>query len=428
VRCGWRSICLSVLVFCSPCVAQPAPDEDWTACIAAPTRKCIIDEAFRLAQSIKDEPSRGWALAEIARARANLGLRGEALELALSITVPWRRAEALCYIAAAQAKDGLTKEAGVTFAQAVHTARSTGGSKAEFAEALAVIAEAQARAGFPREAAATFKQSLALVQAIKDQPGDVERGALLVAQVLPRIDNSIAAMPEFKKQALALYKQAEQAAPPAGSFDRVDVIAAVARAEAAAGFSQDAADLARSNHDEFWRETLLANGLKGNNPAEWATGMIKLVRAWEERDQTKLADALKTPGQFMKRKSELNRAAGERGIILREVVVAYSKAGMTKEALQVAESPAMQVADEWSRASALEAVARADAKAGLIEEAVRVAQMISDDWKRASTLVDVVAAQAKAGRIPQALRLAQSIGSEFPRVQALRLVAEAIPE
>jgi hypothetical protein len=43
-------------------------------------------------------------------------------------------------------------------------------------------------------------------------------------------------------------------------------------------------------------------------------------------------------------------------------------------------------------------------------------------------LVDIVAAQAKAGRTKEALELAHSIGSEFRRIQALRLVAEAIPE
>ena len=100
---------------------------------------------------------------------------------------------------------------------------------------------------------------------------------------------------------------------------------------------------------------------------------------------------------------------------------------MTKEALQVAESPAMLLADEWSRAAALEAVARADAKAGSTEQPLRLARMINDDWKRASILVDVVAAQAKAGRTKEALELAQSINSEFHRVQGLRLVAEAVP-
>jgi hypothetical protein len=111
----------------------------------------------------------------------------------------------------------------------------------------------------------------------------------------------------------------------------------------------------------------------------------------------------------MKQKSELDRSARDRGSLLREVVVVYSRAGMTKEALQIAESPAMLSADDWSRAAALEAIARADAKAGLIDEALRLAQMINDDWKRASTLVDVVAAQAKAGRTKEALQLARSI-------------------
>jgi tetratricopeptide (TPR) repeat protein len=396
--------------------------------MAAPARACILDEALRVAQSIKDEPSRAWAFAEIARGRANLGLRDAALELARSITVPSRRAEALCYVAEAQAKEGRAKEAGVTFGQAVQTALTTGSGKGEAAEALAVIGEAQTKAGFAREAAATFKQALRLVQSIKDEPGDFERGRVLVTQVLPGLSNSIAASPEFKREALVLLKQAEQAAPPSGRFDRVDVIAAVARAEAAAGFSLEAADLARLNHDEYWRQTVLANVDKGRNPTEWATGMLKLVRAWEERDQIKLTNALKTPGQFMKRKSELDRSARDRGSILREVVVVYSRAGMTKEALQVAESPAMLRADDWSRASALEAVARADAKAGLIDQALRLAWMINDDWKRASTLVDIVAAQAKAGRTKEALQLAQSIANEFRRVQALRLVAEAVQE
>jgi hypothetical protein len=396
--------------------------------MAAPTRDCILDEALRIAQSIKDEPSRGWALAEIAHGQANLGLREEALELALSITVPWRRAEALAYVAEAQAKEGLAKEAGVTFGQAVQTAQSAGAGKPESAEALAVIAETQARVGFAREAVATFKQALRLVQSIKDQRGDFERGTVLVTQVLPGISNSVAASPEFKREALVLFKQAEEAAPPSGRFDRVDVIAAIARAEAAAGFTQEAADLARLNHDEYWRQTVLANVDKGRNPTEWASGMLKLVRDWEERDQIKLANALKTPGQFMKKKSELDRSARERGSILREVVVVYSKAGMVKQAMQVAESPAMLLADQWSRAAALEAVARADAQAGLIDQALRLARMISDDWKRASTLVDVVAAQAKAGRTKEALELAQSINSEFRRVQAFRLVAEAAPE
>ena len=394
--------------------------------MAAPTRDCILDEALRVAHSIKDEPSRGWALTEIVRGQANLGRRDAALELASSITVPGRRAEALAYVAEAQAKEGLTKEAAVSFGQAVQIAHSSGSGKGESAEALAVIAEAQAKTGFTREAAATFRQTLQVVQSIKDQRGDFERGTVLVTQVLPRIANSIAAAPEFKKEALALYKQAEKAAPPSG-FDRVDVIAAIARAEAAAGFTQEATDLARLNHDEYWRQTVLANVDKGRNPTEWATGTLKLIREWEEKDHIKLTNALKTPGQFMKKKSELDRSARDRGSILREVVVVYSRAGMTKEALQVAESPAMLLADEWSRTAALEAVARADAKAGLIDQALRLARMISDDWKRASTLVDIVAAQAKAGRTREALELAQSINSEFPRVQALRLVAEAVP-
>jgi tetratricopeptide (TPR) repeat protein len=396
--------------------------------MAAPTRDCILDEALRVAQSIRDDPSRGWALAEIVRGQANLGLRDEALELALSITVPWRRAEALCYVAEAQAKEGLTKEAGVTFGQAVQTAQSTGPGKGEAAEALAVIAEAQAKTGFTREAIATFKQALQLVRSIKNGPGDFERGSILVFQVLPRIGNAAAVSPEFKRAAFVLFKQAEQAVPPSGSFDRVDVIAAVARGETEAGFVTEAKDLARLNHDEYWRQTEDANVNKGRNPTEWATGTLKLVRDWEQRDQIKLTNALKTPGQFMKKKSELDWSARERGRLLREVVVVYSKAGMVKEALQVAESPAMLVADDWSRAAALEAVARADAKTGLIDEALRLARMINDDWKRASTLVDIVAAQAKAGRTKEALELAHSIGSEFRRIQALRLVAEAIPE
>ena len=363
--------------------------------MAAPTRDCILDEAMRVAQSIKDDPSRGWALAEIVRGQANLGLRGEALELALSIRVPWRRAEALCYVAEAQAKEGLTKEAGVTFGQAVQTAQSTGPGKGEAAEALAVIAEAQAKTGFTREAIATFKQALQLVHSIKNGPGDFERGSILVFQVLPRIGNAAAVSPEFKRAAFVLFKQAEQAVPPSGSFDRVDVIAAIARAETEAGFVTEAKDLARLNHDEYWRQTEDANVNKGRNPTEWATGTLKLVRDWEQRDQIKLTNALKTPGQFMKKKSELDWSARERGRLLREVVVVYSKAGMVKEALQVAESPAMLVADDWSRASALEAVARAD---------------------------------AKAGRIKESLQLAESIKSEFPRVRALRLIAEAIPE
>jgi tetratricopeptide (TPR) repeat protein len=422
------ALCLLIAAICSPCAAQPAPDADWRSCLAAPTRDCILEEALRIAQSIKDDPSRGWALAEIVRGRANLGLRDEALELALSITVPWRRAEALAYIAEAQAKQGLTKEAGVTFGQAVQTAQSTASGKGETAEALAVIAEAQAKTGFTREAITTFKQALQLVHSIKDAPGGFERGSVLVFQVLPHIRDSVAVSPEFKRESLVLFKQAEQAAPPSGSINRIEVIAALARAETEAGFVNEAKGLASLNHDEYWRQTLDANVNKGRNPTEWATSTLKALREWEERDQVKLTNALKTPGQFMKQKSELDRSARNRGSLLREVVVVYSRAGMTKEALQVAESPAMLRADDWSRASALEAIARADAKAGLIEEALRLAHMISDDWMRASTLVDVVAAQAKARRTKEALELAQAIRSEFRRVQALRLVAEAIPE
>jgi tetratricopeptide (TPR) repeat protein len=421
-------IALLIAAFCGPCGAQPAPDEDWKACMAAPSRDCIFDEALRVAQSIKDEPSRAWALAEIARGQANVGLRDEAVELALSITVPWRRAEALSYVAEAQAREGLKKEAGVTFAQAVQAAKTSGDRKGEGAEALAVIAAAQAKTGFTREAIATYKQALQLVQSIRHGAGEFERGSVLLFQVLPHIRDSVAVSPEFKRESLAVFKQAEQAAPPSGSFDRVDVIAAVARAETEAGFLVEAKDLAQSNHDEYWRETALANVNKGRNPTEWATSMLKVIRDWEERDKIKLTNALKTPGQFMKKKSELDRSARDRGNLLREVVVVYSKAGMTKEALRVAESPAMLRADEWSRAFALEAVARADAKSGLIDEALRLARMINDDWKRASALVDVVAAQAKAGRPTQALELAQSINSEIRRVQALRLVAETIPE
>src|ERR1700730_3960036 len=90
------AVCLLMAAVCSPCSAQPAPDADWTSCMAARTRDCFLDGALRVDQSIRDDPSRGWALAEIVRGQANLGLRDEALELALSITGPWGGGRAPC--------------------------------------------------------------------------------------------------------------------------------------------------------------------------------------------------------------------------------------------------------------------------------------------------------------------------------------------
>src|SRR5207244_11257160 len=120
----------------------------------------------------------------------------------------------------AQAKVGRIDEDGGTVRKAVQTARSTGSGKGEAAEALAVIAEGQAKAGFTRDAVATFKQALQLVHSIKHGPGEFERGSILVFQVLPRIGNAATVSPEFKRAALVLFKPAEHAVPPSGSFDR----------------------------------------------------------------------------------------------------------------------------------------------------------------------------------------------------------------
>lgn len=164
-------------------VSEMIAEAAWDACLRTLKRLCVLDQALKVAQTIKDEEPRAVILSAIAEGQAKAGLRKEAaatldqaIQLAQGIENEDPHASALRAIAEAQAKTGLRKEAAVTLDQAIQVAQTI---KDEWARAWALLdlCAVQSRAGFIIEA-------LQLAQNMTDE-GRRARALLYIAEALP---------------------------------------------------------------------------------------------------------------------------------------------------------------------------------------------------------------------------------------------------
>jgi hypothetical protein len=105
-----------------------------------------------------------------------------------------------------------------------------------------------------------------------------------------------------------------------------------------------------------------------------------------------------------------------------EIAEGMAKAGMVDQALKVTEG----IEWAWERAGALMEIAEGMAKAGMVEQALKVAERIEDADERAETLAAIAKGMAKAGMFDQALKVAEGIEDAWERAEALRAIAEGM--
>jgi energy-coupling factor transporter ATP-binding protein EcfA2 len=107
---------------------------------------------------------------------------------------------------------------------------------------------------------------------------------------------------------------------------------------------------------------------------------------------------------------------------LNSIAEALVRAGMVAEAL----AAACEIEDSYSRGEVLSSVAEATVKAGMAAEALTAAREIEDAYSRVQALSSVAEALVKAGMTAEALAAAREIEDAYSRVQALSSVAEAL--
>ena len=103
------------------------------------------------------------------------------------------------------------------------------------------------------------------------------------------------------------------------------------------------------------------------------------------------------------------------------LVTAMARAGMTREALETAQS----YGDPDARMHLVQSIAETQAKEGKIREARETAQHIPDEMALFDVLLAIVRAQAKAGLIDDARKTAEFIKIDSARAQALASIAAA---
>ena len=161
--------------------------------------------------------------------------------------------------------------------------------------------------------------------------------------------------------------------------------------------------------DEWVNRVLDAAGIEG--------GFVQLRSLVKGVDGVnKSADVIATFSENIAGRIENAR---EHAMALVKVAGSLARAGMTDEALAVAE----RIEDRWERVRALAGVVDALARAGMTDEALAVAERIEKSKERARALVGVVDALARAGMTDEALAVAERIEDRWERARALVEVA-----
>lgn len=427
-----RTLVSAILLFvAAPCWIAPAASAEaaWDACLKNPTRDCVFSEALRVAQSVKDAPTKANSLALVAAAQAKAGLAAQAaanlqlatqaaasvdgnqrdgvlsslaiaqveagkfadaLQILPSIKAGQPRIRALNRLAAAQKKAGLAGEAAASFDLAIGAARSF--KQDELVSALVSVAGAQAQVGLSNEAAATFA-----LAALAAQDPDTHHNML-----------SIIARAQAEAGQIA---DALQVAQSEEESSRWLALEPVAEAQAKAG------EIAQALH--------VAQDIQYVPAHVRAFGAIAAAEA--------KAGSRETAALLLQQAEELAKTApteASHAGALAAVAEAWAEAGFGKESgadfgqsLQIIQS----MADASDRNLTIMQVAPGLAKSGKYSEAIELAHSMTNVAIRASTFARIVGDFEKAGKFPEALQAAQSIEDEGWRAAALSDIASKLP-
>jgi len=353
----------------------------------------------------------------------------QAVRITEGIEDPFARVLALAKIGRAQARAGLTRQARDTFQQGLRTAWRTEGSWR--ASALFELAVAQAEAGFLEEAERTSARL----------PDSYLRASALAEVARAQ------AQAGWAERARRTFQQALQTARAAAD---VRGLAAVAGAQARAGLTeeargtfQEAFRLAQTVQDASWRLSSLADliwaqaragffhealqaatrpDLTGECPPWWRARTLAGIAEAQAR-AGRLADARQTFQQALRAAEDAH--ASDRPTLLAYISRAEALAGLLDEAVQTS-------ASLDARLRPLGAIAAAQARAGRFDEALRTAALVEPAFSRAIALAEIGRAQARAGltrqaqhTFQQALNVAGGLGLATGRTVALQYLALA---
>ena len=370
-------------------VPGAAADEQTDACVATPSRACILEAALASAAGVKDAALRASNEASVAAAEARYGLRALASKnLARAIeaekTIPEPQADRpRAGVAVAQAEAG-------DFASALAEARSIKTVERRIF-ALSGVGEALQHAGRADDAASSFEQAIGAAQSLA--------GAKQI-------------------NALALIAKSQAAVGSPNATVTYDLALKAAKAQNSIFFPNVIVTL-RANSGE------IVEALRDALSIEEPDKSIALASIVDAQVKTgRIAEA-----------SELAMGIDydqERLHALVAVAVAQARMGKVKEAtlsIMQAQFAAGSMRRE-SRAAARAEIAGAQAAAGLandsdagIDEARAALANQTEPSERDTTSAAIALALARSGQIAKAIALALTLSSEINRSLSLEAIA-----
>jgi len=444
---GFVSLVLA-LACCQTVLAQGlAGSAPWDACVASPTRACILDEALLRVLSLA--PVESIQLGEIAEAQASAGNIETALRVAHSIAPDQRsRVTALRAIAGVQADRGFANDATETFIEAHRLAASLP-DRLNSAEALLSVAKAEAGAGMNDAANAGFAESLKLAEAV-----EIRAGFQCVISASPedRVDGLLRALAVQQASAGSIAESLTTARLIKYNPQiRADTLRAIAEMRAQGGMN-GAAGLILKEAVEAARATLTPPERRPSCPGMhfgpasadfYADILCTLSRAQAKAGQ--IEDAAATLEMALQlvpavKDGPLWKADVSRSLVLSAIAEAQSEVGLKPQSAASfarAEQAASEVGEPRHRITALIRLARAqyhDGRANdstrTFDEARAVARTFESAAERAGGLLNIVDAKVELGLttdadaiLGDALETTRSIPDKSKRIFLLNKIA-----
>ena len=447
---GGFALPVLALASCPVSLAQGlAGSTPWDACVASPTRACILDEA--LLRTLALAPAAPAQLGEIAEALASAGNIETALRVAHSIAPDQKsRVTALRAIATAQASLGSTHEATETFIEAHRLAvslpdRLSGG------EALLAVAQAEASAGMNKEAAAIFAESLSLAQTVEIRPASV---CVISHSPEDRVDGLLKALAQQQARAGNIFDALKIARSIKYNLQvRVDALRAIAEMHAQNGMLGEAGPILKEAV-EAARAMLTPPEPRPSCPgahympasAEFLIDILATIsRAQAKAGQAgDAANTIEIALQLVPAITDgpLWKADVARSMALSAIAEAQSDVGLKPQSagsLARAEAAALEVGEPKHRIMALIRLAQAqyrndrvNASADTFDQARAIARSLDNMAERANALLNIVDAKVELGLttdaeiiLAGALETTRSIPDKSKRVFWLSRIAKA---
>jgi tetratricopeptide (TPR) repeat protein len=373
----------------------------------AQVRAGKIDEALQVARSIKDKADRAVTLASVGLELANGSQIRQALELARSIDDHAARGRLL---------DSMLEydlEPHFTFLGWADVRRLNSGTKRTSGDQPGKVEGADEAVRIAMTLPAEQRSvGLGIVAVAHARAGDIKEALDVVPLIQHQRSRFVALLAIGKAQvkaglptqSIATFDQALQAALTFVPRDRY--LAILAMAQATAGQISEALNVTTLIED--------TKATAGDSVVMTGLGMsfggdCNCVEVRRGREFT---------GKFIS--GDYNRRWA-----LYEIARAQAKAGLITDAVRTARSLDLPAFKDQILGSGRGVVAEGLAEAGRIEEALSAAEAVENPYKRAGLLVSIAKSQAAAHRHAEALQIAQAVSNPQERIQALVAAAAA---